>query len=423
MSKAPPPFIEAKSPVEGVKSEPKVVRFDLSARAVVIVVVAIGVVWMLIHLLPALLVLVTALMLVGALDPFVAWLEKRKVRRGMAIGIVFTAVVAVTLGVIVLIIPSMASQIKTLAENEPAIREQVSDYLGRSHVTAPLAASIRDLHYTELLASSKATLLTLTTRVFEVISLSVAAIFLALYTMLDRDRLRGALFAVVPRSHHVRLSRIILNLGTIVGGYIRGQVITCALMMTFILILLLICRVPNALAIAGFGAVMDLLPYIGIVLTMVPAVLAAFAKGPAVAAAVFIFLFIYEEFEGRVLIPWVYGKALRLPSSVVFFSLIAGYALAGVVGSLLALPIAAAALMLIDEMRVELPGETMQPEDIAQMRKDHRTEREYEQRAQNMPVEEAAAVAVEIAKEGKIPEAEAMSEKENKTSRRSAQRE
>lgn len=363
---------------------------------------------MTIHLVPALLILVTSLMLVGALNPFVAWLEARKIRRGIAIGIVFTVVAAATLGIIFLLLPPMASQVKTLAEKEPEIRTQVADYLGRSQLTAPLANGIREVHYDELLVSSKATLLTITTRIFEVISYSVAAIFLALYIMLDRDRLRGAVFALVPRSHHVRLSRILLNLGTIVGGYIRGQVITCALMTTFILVLLLICRVPNALAIAGFGGLMDLLPYIGIVLTMVPAVLAALAKGPAIAATVFVFLFIYEEFEGRVLIPWVYGKALRLPSSVVFFSLIAGYALAGIIGALLALPIAAAVLMLIDEMRVELPGETVQPEDVAEMRKEDRTEKEYEARAQNLPVEKAAAVAVEIAKAGKTPPSESM---------------
>lgn len=392
-----------KAPGTPAKPEPTVVRFDLSARAVFLVVVAVGLVWMVIRLIPALLILVTSLMLVGALDPFVARLEKRKVKRGKAIAIVFVAVALAALGVILLLLPPMAGQLKTLAENEPEIRKQVADYLGRSTLTAPLANSIREIHYEQLLASSKTTLLALTTQVFEVISYTIAAIFLALYMMLDRDRLRGALFSVVPRAHHVRLSRILLNLGTIVGGYIRGQVITCALMTAFIFVLLLVCRVPNALAIAGFGGLMDLLPYIGIVLTMVPAVLAAMAKGPAIAATVFVFLFIYEEFEGRILIPWVYGRALRLPSSVVFFSLIAGYALAGIVGALLALPIAAAALMLIDEMRVELPGETVQPEDIAEMRKEDRTEKEYEQRAQNLPIEKAAAVAVQIAKAEKTP--------------------
>jgi predicted PurR-regulated permease PerM len=59
-------------------------------------------------------------------------------------------------------------------------------------------------------------------RIFEIIAYSTSAVFLALYVMIDRDRLRGGLFAAVPRSHHIRLARVMMNLETIVGAYIRG---------------------------------------------------------------------------------------------------------------------------------------------------------------------------------------------------------
>ncbi len=120
---------------------------------------------------------------------------------------------------------------------------------------------------------------------------------------------------------------------------------------------------PNALAIAVFGGVADVLPYIGIFLTIGPAVVAALAKGPTVTVIVLALMLAYEEFESRVLVPVVYGRALRLPSSVVLFSLIVGATLLGIVGALLALPVAAAILMLIEELRVELPGETELDED------------------------------------------------------------
>jgi len=232
----------------------------------------------------------------------------------------------------------------------------------------------------------------------------IAAVFLAFYMMIDRDRLRGALFAVVPRSHHIRLARVLLGLGTIVGGYIRGQLLTCLLMSGFILVLLLVCGVPNALAIAVFGGLMDLLPYIGVFLTMAPVVLAAWGQGPVIALTVFLLMLAYEEIESRVLVPMVYGRSLRLPSSVVFFSLLLGMAMAGLVGALLALPLAAAVLMLVEELRVDLPGEAVQPEDLAQQRTDTRVEREYERRAESMPADQAAAIAVEISGERKKTE-------------------
>jgi predicted PurR-regulated permease PerM len=192
---------------------------------------------------------------------------------------------------------------------------------------------------------------------------------------------------------------VLLNLGTIVGGYIRGQLITCALMTAFIFVLLLVCRVPNALALAVLGGVMDVLPYLGPLLTIAPVVLAAYGNGPVIALVVFAALVLYEEFESRVLVPLVYGRALRLPSAVVFLSLIVGAVLGGIIGVLLALPLAAAVVMLIDQLRVDLPGETEQPQDAEERRRDEQQEREYERRTEQKPAAKAAAIAVEIAEE------------------------
>ena len=132
-----------------------------------------------------------------------------------------------------------------------------------------------------------------------------------------------------------------MNLETIVGAYIRGQVITSVSVGLFILILMIACGVENAMALAVFGAVADVLPYIGIFLPMVTAVLSAAPHGPVVTMVVLVLMLFYMEFESRVLIPIVYGRALRLPSSIVLFALIAGGTLGGIVGALLALPVAA----------------------------------------------------------------------------------
>jgi predicted PurR-regulated permease PerM len=337
------------------------------------------------------------------------------VPRFYAILLVFGLAAVLTLALLIFTVPTVIAQGRTIAEHAPEIREKIAGYLEQSRLTANLGDAIRNVHYTELLNSSNTTLFIASTRLIEILAYSVGAVFLSFYIMLDRDRLRGALFAVVPRSHHIRLSRILLNLETIVGGYIRGQALTCLLMSGFILVLLLACRVPNALAIAVFGGAMDLLPYIGIFLTMGPAVLAATVKGPVIVGIVFALMLAYEELESRVLVPLVYGRAMRLPSSVVLFSLILGTALAGIVGALLALPLAAAVLMLIDELRVELPGETMQPADLEQLREDDRGEQEYERRAEHMSAQEAAAIAVEISgnrkkEEGEAEEAQAVAD-------------
>jgi hypothetical protein len=129
-----------------------------------------------------------------------------------------------------------------------------------------------------------------------------------------------------------------------------------------------------------------------------------------VAAVVLVLMLAYEEFESRVLIPRIYGRALRLPSSVVLFALLAGGTLMGVLGALLALPVAAAVMMLIEELRVELPGEQEQPVDARVREADDRGEEEYERRTEGVAAEQAAAIAVEISRdrreeENHLPEA------------------
>jgi len=85
--------------------------------------------------------------------------------------------------------------------------------------------------------------------------------------MIDRDRLRGGLFAVVPRSHHIRLARVMMNLETIVGAYIVAADHVPAHCGLFVH-LLVACGVPNAMALAVFAGVADVLPYIGAFLSI-----------------------------------------------------------------------------------------------------------------------------------------------------------
>jgi len=170
-------------------------------------------------------------------------------------------------------------------------------------------------------------------------------------------------------------------------------------MAIFVYILLKACDVPNALAIAVFAGVADVLPYIGALLSVGAAVVASLSRGPDIIIAVLVLMLIYETFENRVLVPRIYGRVLRLPSSVILFSLLAGGVLSGVTGALLALPVAAAVLMLIEELRVELPGQQEQTEDAETKVRDDLAEEEYERRAEGMPAENAAAIAVEISRD------------------------
>jgi putative heme transporter len=377
-------------------------RFEPTPKGLLLTVLAVALAWVGLRLLPVVLVLVVAFFLVGTLSPAVEWLEKKKWKRGWSIGFVFGVMFVVTGLLMALTIPSLLDQVASLVKQEPELRGRLADILARSRPMAPLAESLRNVHYETLAKASAGAAFEYSSRIAETVAYLVSAVFLALYILIDRDRLRGGLFAVVPRPDHIRLSRILLNLEKIVGGYIRGQVLTSAFMAAFTFVLLLVCRVHNALAIAVFAGLADILPYIGVFLSVGPALAAAAAKGPAIVGIVLVAMLAYEEFESRFLVPKVYGTALRLPSSVVLFALLVGGTLMGMVGALLALPAAAAVRMLIEELRIELPGE--ETDDREKRAGDERAEKEYERRAEGVPAVQAAAIAVEISEERRAEE-------------------
>ncbi len=381
------------------RGHPRPVRIEVAPRAVMALLLVGAGLWLLIRLWPVLLALVAALVVAGTLSPAVRWLEDKRVARGLGIAIVFTVFFVLAVLVVALTVPTLVTQAAGLLEHEPAWRVQVADRLAASHLTQPLAGWLRGLPPDVLTSAVGSKAFAFSLRAFETIAYSLSALFLALYAMIDRDRLRGGLFAVVPRSHHIRLSRIVMNLETIVGSYIRGQLLTSVLMSVFTFVLLTACGVENALALAVFAGLADVLPYIGPVLSVGPAVLAALPRGPGVAIVVFVLMAAYEEFESRVLIPRIYGRALRLPSSVVLFALLAGGTLMGILGALLALPVAATLMMLVEELRVELPGEQEKPADRSLREGDDRAEEEYERRTHGVGAEQAAGIAAEISQD------------------------
>ncbi len=386
-------------PEESPDIPKRIVRFELAPSTMITLVAVLAALWLLSKLLPVLLVLIAAFFMVGTLNPVVNWMEKKTIKRGLAIGIVFGSLVIFALAVAILTVPALLVQASTILDQEPVFRAQLAERLSAFPMSEPLAKWMRNFKYGGQVNTAGASAFAYSVQALKFVAYSLSAIFLALYIMLDRDRLRAGLFAIVPRSHHIRLSRVMMNLETIVGAYIRGQMITSVSMGLFILIVLFSCGVENALALAVFGAIADILPYIGFILPMVAGVLSAVPHGPVITIIVLVLMFFYMEFESRVLVPRVYGQALRLPSTVVLFSLLAGGTLMGITGALLALPFAAAAMMLIEELRVQLPGEQEQIADEILREKDDRGEQEYERRTEGVSMEKSAAIAVEISGE------------------------
>ncbi len=385
-------------PNEGAGRDPVVHRIEISYRTIVAVALTAGGIWLLNLLLPILVVIVVALILVGTLDPAVGWLERRRLNRTLAIAVVFIGCGIVGVGVGLITIPSLFAQVSQTIANLPEIQKGLAHALESHRFTAPLANAIRTFRPEDRLRGVNVTAaVTASLGVVEVIGYAATSVVLAIYFIADAERTRGALYALFPRRFHVRLARVLMNLETIVGGYLRGQLITSVAIGIFTFALLALVRVPNALALAAFAALTDVIPFVGGLLATTPAVLVALSRGTAAATIVLIAMIGYQEFESRVIVPRVYGQALRLSSAVVVIALLVGGKVGGIVGALLALPLAAALRMLIEELRVDLPGDDT--DDPGTRARDARAERTYARETAGASPVEAAAVATEIANE------------------------
>ncbi len=378
----------------------RTVRVELNLRTALIAVATLASVWLFIHLWPVVLVVVVALMIVGAVNPIVESLQRHKVRRGLAIAVVFLSMLLVSAGLIALTVPKLVSQVTSLVWNLPQLQQNAANSLAASHFGASFAPTVRDAKWPELLMNLGKAGLAYSPEVIAGIGYCAVSLFLGLYLVVERDRLRGAVFSLFPRTHHLRLSRVLLNLEVIVGGYLRGQVITSAMAAVFTFIVLTIMHVPSAIALAVFAGLGDVLPYVGTFLACGPAVLAALSHSTTSAVVILIALLAYQEFESRVIVPQLYGKVLRLPAAVIMVSLLIGAKLLGIVGALLALPIAAGIRMIVSELRVELPGEN--GELASERNHDAEAEREFERRSAGVSATLAAGIAMEIAEEQRL---------------------
>jgi len=212
-------------------------------------------------------------------------------------------------------------------------------------------------------------------------------------------RAKGLVFALVSRHHHVKLARILIELKVIVGGYMRGQLITSVAMAVFTFAVLTAFRVEDALALALFAGMTDIIPFIGGYVASLPVILAVVSRGTGAVVIVFCLMFAYQEFESRILVPRVYGKVLRLPPAIVLISLLVGGTLMGITGALLALPIAAGLQMVVRELRVELPGEA--GPDATTIARDEKAEHIYEQLTEGATAADAGVIAGELAQKMK----------------------
>jgi len=378
----------------------------ITPRSIALIVATIVGMWLVYQLRTVGLVLLVALILAGTFNPLVERMEKRGIARMYALILLFVALSAIAALLLFLTMPPIIEQVTQMVHDAPALQARLIAFLNERSVTVPLAHIAQNAGIDQMFARIKQNQMGYSSRAVMLVGYGATTLVLSFYLLADGKRVRGVAYAIVPREYHMRLARILQNMETIVGGYMRGQFITSAAIGVFSFVLLAACKVPNALSLALFATLCDVIPFIGGLLVILPAVLAALPRGLPVAGVVLIAFMVYMEFESRILVPRVYGHVLRLSPTMVILALLAGGTLMGVMGALLALPIAAGLLMILDELRVEMPGDDSV--DRSEKARNAKTEATYEQMSAGSAAPEAGQIATQLAQD--IRDADRMDE-------------
>jgi putative heme transporter len=384
------------------QAERRGIRIEIAPRTILYLLLAVAAVWIAFALENVLIVVTVALVMVGTLDPMVAWFERRGVPRGRALVLLFVAIALVLAGLLLLTVPPLVAQLMNLIANLPKARDTVITWLRQYDAAKPFVQTIQAVPLNDLALRAGNELVGYSSDILTWFGYGISTTFLAIYLLADPVRTRGLAFAIVPRNHHIKLARILLELKVIVGGYMRGQLITSVSIAAFTFALLTVFGVEDALALALFAGMTDIIPFIGGYIASFPVIVAVSGSGIGAIALVTFLMIVYQEFESRVLIPRVYGKTLRLTPAVVMVALLVGGTLMGMVGALLALPIAAGLQMVVRELRVELPGEI--PVDPTERARDEKAEHIYEQLVEGATAADAGVIAGELAEKLKRSE-------------------
>lgn len=376
-------------------SEVQVVRFELAPSTIAWVIGAATGIWLIHELWLVVLILVVSLVFVGTFNPIVEAMEARGLKRRSALLLLLLALILGAALLTFLTVPALIEQFTAIIRDLPNQRTKLIAALGRHNLTAPLGAALSTVGLEQNFARLQTYLIGYSSHVVSAVASGITTFVLSFYFLADGQRTQGALYAVVPRHYHMRTARIIHNLETIVGGYMRGQLITSVSIGVFVFLLLSACGVRNAVSLALFAALMDVLPFVGWSLATVPAVLTALGRGQTTAVVVLVSMVVYLQFESKVLVPKVYGQVLRLSPATVLLALIAGGTLLGVMGALLALPIAAGLQMIIKELGVDMPGDDS--DDASARALDQNTEAAYEVMSAGASAHEAGQIASDLA--------------------------
>lgn len=323
------------------------IKFDLSVGTILKVILAVFLVWFIYAVREIVLIAFIVFVIVSAVGPLVDKMSKY-IPRFLALIILSIIFLGFLTVIGYLIIPPIINQIGQLAINTPRFIAHFGPYYQNWQDII--------IKYQENLFNLSSKLGTLGTGIYSTtvgfisgIIAIVTIIVLSFYMLLEGKALEKMITQYAPLERKQKYIEIFYKISEKMGKWLRGQFLLMLVIGILDGIALGSLGVPYALTLAVWGGLTEVIPYVGPWLGLVPAVLVAFTVSPIKALFVVIAFILIQQLEGQFLAPKIMGRAVGLSPVIIILAMLSGAKLMGILGVMVAVPVAAAISVLIQE--------------------------------------------------------------------------
>lgn len=307
------------------------------------------------------LVLVAVFLAVG-LNPIVEWLQHSGIRRQWAVLIVTLGVVLIVTLFIVTLVPVLRDQINEIITNAPGWLDDLRRNRTIRHLDTKydvISKVTEKLQDPSLAQTAFGSIFSVGLAVLSALLNAFLVFVLTLYFLSALPEIKHAVYSLAPASRRERVTQLGDEILRGVGGFVAGAflVALCAGTASFVF-LEIVGLGEYALALALVVALLDFIPLVGATIAAVLVSIIAFATSVRLGVSCIIFYAVYQQVENYVLYPRIMRTSVDVPAVVTVVAVLLGGTLMGVVGALLAIPLAAGILLLVREIVVPRMEET-----------------------------------------------------------------
>ncbi|MDQ1705969.1 MAG: hypothetical protein QOF18_2335 [Frankiaceae bacterium] len=297
------------------------------------------------------LILIAAFLAVG-LDPAVRWLVRHRIKRGLAVLIIVLAALGFFGGFVAAVAPPIAKQSTQLVKKAPDYVERLNKNptIKRLDNRYHFVQTLRDKAKKGVSINALGGLFGVSKAILGIVASTFTVIILMIYFLANMPAIKRTMYRMVPRSRRARVGLLTDEILNRVGGYVLGNLATSVVAGLTTLIWLEAFGVPYAVALAMFVAITDLIPLIGATIGAIGVTAVALFQGVPIGIATFAYYVAYQQFENYVLQPRVMKRTVDVAPVVTIVSALLGAALLGILGALIAVPIAAGIQLLLTEV-------------------------------------------------------------------------